>query len=156
MRFQVSALLVQVISMVMTPVSAALLLSISIGILDFTWQYIRWEISENTELGRIKSVESNVVLVVMADVPELSVDQSGRRQLALFQRIVVDESQFASGIWYDVAEGAPAGNASHSAGRRPLSLDLYLADAHLLEISIAPSQRRTFSIDVVGPIQERI
>jgi hypothetical protein len=41
MRFQVSALLVQVISMVMTPVSAALLLSISIGILDFTWQYIR-------------------------------------------------------------------------------------------------------------------
>jgi hypothetical protein len=43
-------------------------------------------------------VESNVVLVVMADVPELSVDQSGRRQLALFQRIVVDESQFASGI----------------------------------------------------------
>jgi len=84
--------------MVMRPVSVALLLSISIGILDFTWQYIRGEISENTELGRIKSVESNVVLVVMADVPELSVDQSGRRQLALFQRIVVDESQFASGI----------------------------------------------------------
>ena len=113
-------------------------LAISIWVHNFRRQILSLQISDDAKLLAVNGMQSYVMLIEVANVSKLSVDQSWGRKLLLFERVVIYHSEFSCQIRDDVRERPFILKSSLELIFRSLCLNLGLPDIHNFKITVRP------------------